>query len=199
MSAYSKVYNVHIVKVVDADVSIEDTCNLLLQEDIPCLVFHTLLDSTQTGQPYLRFIDFALTPILIRLPLSLQTLLINASCISLLGVFAKGIVMCTVIAECADFDERHLLLSKRPASALLPSPPLPTAPTGDGKASEAGNSDSEDTKALSLKWKILHGDDTVHSISCDIATVWEVSVPDILLNNGPLWLTYACDKFDDVV
>ncbi|KAG1754683.1 hypothetical protein EDD22DRAFT_844773 [Suillus occidentalis] len=49
------------------------------------------------------------------------------------------------------------------------------------QASETGNGDSDVIGALSLKRKILHGNDTAHSISRDITTVWEVSVPGIEL------------------
>lgn len=50
---------------------------------------------------------------------------------------------CTVISECADFDERHLLLSKRPASALQPSPSLPTVESR--VIPDSGDDDDADT------------------------------------------------------
>ncbi|KAG1862612.1 hypothetical protein F4604DRAFT_1683762 [Suillus subluteus] len=57
------------------------------------------------------------------------------------------------------------------------------SPSDLEQASEAGNGDgdSEDIGASSLKRKILHGDDTVDSISRDITAMWEVSVPNIKL------------------
>ncbi|KAJ8591766.1 hypothetical protein M405DRAFT_880320, partial [Rhizopogon salebrosus TDB-379] len=42
---------------VDADVSVEDACDLLLQEDIPCLAVRTLPGST--AAPYLGLFDFS--------------------------------------------------------------------------------------------------------------------------------------------
>ncbi|KAG1823666.1 uncharacterized protein BJ212DRAFT_1444736 [Suillus subaureus] len=50
--------DVRIVEV-DADMSVEDACDLLLQEDIPCLAVRALPDSTQTGAPYLGLFDFS--------------------------------------------------------------------------------------------------------------------------------------------
>ncbi|KAG2343009.1 hypothetical protein BDR05DRAFT_963391 [Suillus weaverae] len=50
--------DVRIVEV-DADMSVEDACDLLLQEDIPCLAVRTLLDSTRIGAPYLGLFDFS--------------------------------------------------------------------------------------------------------------------------------------------
>lgn len=50
--------DVRIVEV-DADMSVEDACDLLLQEDIPCLAVRTLLDSSRTGAPYLGLFDFS--------------------------------------------------------------------------------------------------------------------------------------------
>ncbi|KAG2135961.1 hypothetical protein DEU56DRAFT_805847 [Suillus clintonianus] len=48
--------DVRIVEV-DADMSVEGACDLLLQEDIPCLAVRTLPDST--GAPYLGLFDFS--------------------------------------------------------------------------------------------------------------------------------------------
>jgi CBS domain-containing protein len=50
--------DVRIVEV-DADMSVEDACDLLLQEDIPCLAVRTLPDPTRTGAPYLGLFDFS--------------------------------------------------------------------------------------------------------------------------------------------
>ncbi|KAG1775578.1 hypothetical protein EV702DRAFT_1117675 [Suillus placidus] len=50
--------DVRIVEV-DADMSVEDACDLLLQEDIPCLAVRTLPDSTRIGAPYLGLFDFS--------------------------------------------------------------------------------------------------------------------------------------------
>ncbi|KAG2038378.1 hypothetical protein BDR03DRAFT_1091230 [Suillus americanus] len=50
--------DVRIVEV-DAGMSVEDACDLLLQEDIPCLAVRALPDSTQTGAPYLGLFDFS--------------------------------------------------------------------------------------------------------------------------------------------
>ncbi|KAG2156889.1 uncharacterized protein EDB93DRAFT_1126230 [Suillus bovinus] len=50
--------DVRIVEV-DADMSVEDACGLLLQEEISCLAVRTLPDSTQTDAPYLGLFDFS--------------------------------------------------------------------------------------------------------------------------------------------
>ncbi|KAG1831957.1 hypothetical protein DFJ58DRAFT_823567 [Suillus subalutaceus] len=50
--------DVRIVEV-DAGMSVEDACDLLLQEDIPCLAVRALPDSTRTGAPYLGLFDFS--------------------------------------------------------------------------------------------------------------------------------------------
>lgn len=50
--------DVRIVEV-DADMSVEDACDLLLQEDIPCLAVRALSDSNRTDAPYLGLFDFS--------------------------------------------------------------------------------------------------------------------------------------------
>lgn len=112
--------DVRIVEV-DADMSVEDACDLLLQEDIPCLAVRALSDSTRRDAPYLGLFDFSdvnafLTLAATRHTISLAELRANSRADQIMGAAREGRVPVHLVSNLS--EKNHLEILPNDASLI---------------------------------------------------------------------------------
>lgn len=115
--------DVRIVEV-DADMSVEDACDLLLQEDIPCLAVRTLPDSAQTGVPYLGLFDFSdvnafLTLAATRHTIPLEELRANSRADQIMGAAREGRVPVHLVSNLSEKNYLETLPNSANLISLL--------------------------------------------------------------------------------
>ncbi|KIK46211.1 hypothetical protein CY34DRAFT_800740 [Suillus luteus UH-Slu-Lm8-n1] len=115
--------DVRIVEV-DADMSVEDAYDLLLQEDIPCLAVRTLPDSAQTGAPYLGLFDFSdvnafLTLAATRHTIPLEELRANSRADQIMGAAREGRVPVHLVSNLSEKNYLETLPNSANLISLL--------------------------------------------------------------------------------
>lgn len=115
--------DVRIVEV-DADMSVEDACDLLLQEDIPCLAVRTLPDSARTGAPYLGLFDFSdvnafLTLAATRHTIPLEELRANSRADQIMGAAREGRVPVHLVSNLSEKNYLETLPNSANLISLL--------------------------------------------------------------------------------
>ncbi|KAG2105745.1 uncharacterized protein F5147DRAFT_579324 [Suillus discolor] len=115
--------DVRVVEV-DADMSVEDACDLLLQEDIPCLAVRTLPDSTRTGPPYLGLFDFSdvnafLTLAATRHTISLAELRANSRADQIMSAAREGRVPVHLVSNLSEKNYLETLPNNANLISLL--------------------------------------------------------------------------------
>lgn len=115
--------DVRIVEV-DADMSVEDACDLLLQEDIPCLAVRTLPDSTLTDATYLGLFDFSdvnafLTLAATRHTIPLEELRANSRADQIMGAARDGRVPVHLVSNLSEKNYLETLPNNANLVSLL--------------------------------------------------------------------------------
>ncbi|KAG1870410.1 hypothetical protein C8R48DRAFT_82518 [Suillus tomentosus] len=115
--------DVRVVEV-DADMSVEDACDLLLQEEIQCLAVRTLPDSTQTGASYLGLFDFSdvnafLTLAATRHTISLAELRANSRADQIMSAAREGRVPVHLVSNLSEKNYLETLPNDASLISLL--------------------------------------------------------------------------------
>lgn len=115
--------DVRVVEV-DADMSVEDACDLLLQEEIPCLAVRTLPDSTRTGASYLGLFDFSdvnafLTLAATRHTISLAELRANSRADQIMSAAREGRVPVHLVSNLSEKNYLETLPNDASLISLL--------------------------------------------------------------------------------